>query len=249
MPESKLNHELVGRLIGAPGGVYGLELAEITPDYRVQIWTLEELGAEFEYAEDPAGKKFCKLTNPERVREIIAERAIAEEPPHSSVTDMEPQAPAPPPSQSPPAETPAAATVVVNNTAERRDPRPVHQGHFIARSIRVDARKITLTPAQKQDAQIALGFAMDVQGARIHVYMDVIEEPVQSEPKPPEKGDDEMPKDPKDMKTIQTIVKPPNEQDPAKKSKQQLDQELNEQVRKSEISTTLADASAKMAGL
>ena len=247
MPESKLNHELVGRLIGAPGGVYGSELAEITPDYHEQIWTLEELGAEFEYAEDPAGKKFCKLTNPERVREIIAERAIAEEPPHSSVTDMEPQAPAPPPSQSPPAETPAAATVVVNNTAERRDPRPVHQGHFIARSIRVDARKITLTPAQKQDAQIALGFAMDVQGARIHVYMDIIEEPVQSEPNS-EKGD-EVPKDPKDMKTVQTIVKPPNEKDPAKKSKQQLDKELSEQVNAGVISTTLADSTAKIAGL
>jgi len=44
-------------------------------------------------------------------------------------------------------------------------------------------------------------------------------------------------------------VKPPNEKDPAKKSKQQLDKELSEQVNKGEISTTLADASAKMADL
>jgi len=246
-----LNLKLVGRLIGSPDGIYGEELMGITPDYREQIKALDELGAEFEYSQDPAGKKFCKLTNPERVREIIAERAKAEEPPHSSATDAESQAPAPPPSSSPPAETPPAEEVSVDLESVESAPglRPKHQGHFIARSIRVDARKVTLAPNTKEDAAMALGFAFDVPpGARIHVYMDIVEEPVQSEPKPPEKGD-EVPKDPKDMKTVQTIVKPPNEKDPAKKSKQQLDKELSEQVNKGEISTTLADASAKMADL
>jgi len=249
MSKVKLNLELVGRLIGSPDGIYGVELAEITPDYREQIKALTELGAEFVYTQDPEGKKFCKLTNPERVREIIAERAAEPEDfPHNSGATEESQPPAPPPSSSPPAETPPAETVVINNTVESAPGlRPNHQGHFIARSIRVDARKITLIPAEKHDAQIALGFAMDVQGARIHVYMDIIEEPVQSEPNS-EKGD-EVPKDPKDMKTVQTIVKPPNEKDPAKKSKQQLDKELSEQVNAGVISTPLADSTAKIAGL
>jgi len=251
MSKVKLNLELVGRLIGSPDGIYGVELAEITPDYREQIKALTELGAEFVYTQDPEGKKFCKLTNPERVREIIAERAAEpEDSPQLSGATAESQSPVPPPSSSPPAETPAAETVVVDNAAESVPGlKPKHQGHFIARSMRVDNRKVTLAPSTKEDAAMALGFAFDAPGdARIHVYMDVIEEPVQSEPKPPEKGC-EMPKDPKDMKTVQTIVKPPNEKDPAKKSKQQLDKELSEQVNAGVISTTLADSTAKIAGL
>jgi len=264
VPET-LNPEIIGRLIGSPGGIYGEDLAAIAPDYHEQIAALVELGAEFEYAEDPAGKKYCKLKNPETVRQILEQRSGQEpgDPPHHPGDDAEPQTPAPPPSSSPPAETPPAEITVedVERAAKElteasKDARRIFYLEarssiiaFTARSIAVDQRKITLRPDSKTDAAEALSFAMDVEpGMKIRVYMEIEQEPP-TEGEKQEKGGDKVPKDPKDLKTVQTISKPPNEKDPAKKSKQQLERELSEQVNKGEVSTTLADATARMAGL
>jgi hypothetical protein len=62
---------------------------------------------------------------------------------------------------------------------------------------------------------------------------------------------DESVVQPKDYKSIQINPsgKPTNEKDPAKKSKQQLEKELSDQVKTGELSPALANNTAKLAGL
>jgi hypothetical protein len=238
--------------ISAEGGATVVQLEALDPKYRDQIIALVK-----------AGYSIVAYRESENA-DIKAYGIEEEREPVDPVQTM-------PPSVIPPAEAPATVGLSEDTTpttatiggmppgafdyplarAFAEDAMEVlynAETHFLIEDFKIQSRSgkatyIRMKPLNNQDVAAAFDFCSRVQpGADIEVT-------VRMQRIPPEGAEDMV--QPKDYKSIQINPSgtPPNEKDPTKKSKQQLEKELSDQVKTGELSPALANNTAKLAGL